>query len=937
MSIQNVYLKIENILGYSPVAPQDEMGHYRSDCARNPGHENARIPDGEVALRHVDALVYREYEDAAYTTPSMMPLVANDVNEPMADHRIPGTVIYTRPGRRLRIHVLNADDMPHSFHVHGLHYGVAGDGSWPFGVAGRMAGMGGRSDEICPGETWIYELEATTDSIGCWPFHDHYKMIGDNVNRGLFGGIVVRDPRWKKVDYEVPLFLHRLSGPRTAAAFDSGSLNPGDTFTYSFPVPGPVDYMCRFHPMSGQVVVAGGGPATAAVTILDTPGSPRFDPATVTVGPGGTVTWTHAGTMPHTVTESSSGSLESMCLNGRTFVGNTPTIVCDSGKRIRWYVFNLDLGPGWHNFHTHGTRWRWADQNVDTRSLGPAESFYAETVVPDVVLIDEKEDRGGRYGRKKKKREKTVRVCGDFLFHCHVEMHMMQGMAGLIRAVQTIEVEDERELDFLLNKDCKKFDCPPVDDMRCMSSGQGSWETLPDLPIFVVHAAVLHTGRVLMWSGTAEVGYPEQSIVWDPATDARTTQTYDEDLFCAGQTFLPDGRLLVAGGAPNGSIRSTHIFNPAGEAWTHLPASANMTAARWYPTLVPLHDGKVLAASGMGGTGPIEIFNPAAGTWSVLTGADRSLVELYSSLHQIPSGDIFYSRVGWQGALDVTTAYLRRSGTSGMWTTLGAPAFPDRQEGTAVIRIDDTASPATAIVMTIGGGVSGLHNSQSAEAIDLTTLSPPPAWTRLADMAFRRTNVNGVLLPDGTVLAVGGQRAGKWAADPQPVLQPEIYDPQTNRWTLMAPMAYPRTYHSIAILLPDGRVLSAGGIDPTQGGAPARDQRHIEIFTPPYLMRGPRPRITSAPATATWGDSLQINTPDAARINSVALIRPSAVTHHTDAGQRYVKLPITAHTASRITVRAPSGNTIAPPGYYMLFIVDSDGVPSVAAWIQVTP
>jgi hypothetical protein len=448
----------------------------------------------------------------------------------------------------------------------------------------------------------------------------------------------------------------------------------------------------------------------------------------------------------------------------------------------------------------------------------------------------------------------------------------------------------------------------------------------------------MHTGRVVMWSGTAEVGYPEQSIVWNPATDARTTQIYDEDLFCAGQTFLADGRLLVAGGAPATTIKSTHIFDPATEAWTHLAAASNMNAPRWYPTLVPLSDGQVLAASGMSGVGPIEVFAPATNTWTVLTGAGRNLSELYSSLHQIPSGEIFYSRAGWQVASDVTTAYLRRTGpATAMWTTLGAQAFPDRQEGTAVIQIDATRSPPTVSVMVIGGGVSGIYNSQSAEAIDLTSLSPPPAWTRRADMNFRRTNVNGVLLPDGTVLVVGGQRNGKWAGDPQPVLQPEIYDPQTNRWTLMAPMAHPRQYHSIAILLPDGRILSAGGIDPTLGGAPARDQRYIEVFTPPYLLRGPRPHITGTPASVTWGASFDIQSADAPRVASVALLRPCAMTHHTDAGQRYIKLPITGHTPTHVTVTAPAASTIAPPGYYLLFVVDADGVPSEASWIRLTP
>jgi plastocyanin len=291
---RHIYLKIERILGYSPVEPDaDAHGLYRPDCFRGPGHEDATIPDAEVGQRKLDAVVFREYLDAAYTLPKTTKLVIADLTEPAWYTRVPGTVIYTRPGQRLVIHVFNADERPHSLHVHGLAYGVDSDGAWPYGVASLD---GRRSDQICPGETWTYTYDVRRDMIGCWPFHSHHRHPEEETNLGLFGGIVVRDPGRRCADYEIPFFLHRMQGDRTGAAFDSGTLGSGATFSYTFPVAGTFAYACRFHPMSGTVVVDPTGPATATVSILDGPS--RFDPATVTVAPGGTVSWTSLGVKP---------------------------------------------------------------------------------------------------------------------------------------------------------------------------------------------------------------------------------------------------------------------------------------------------------------------------------------------------------------------------------------------------------------------------------------------------------------------------------------------------------------------------------------------------------------------------------------------------------------------------------------------------------------
>ena len=1060
MKCRDIYLRIEGVPRYSPVDPEDhEHDRYRRDCMRNHGHDDARVPVAEVERRRLDALVYREYLDAGYTMPRVDRMVPNDVNEPRWDRRVPGCVLYAEVGERLFVHVLNADSEPHSFHVHGLVYGIDSDGSWPFGVTGGTSkGHELRSDAICPGQSWCYVFDVTEDTIGAWPFHDHVMDIQAAADRGLFGGIVVRDPDCERADIEVPFFLHRMVGTSAEPAFDSGNLTGGQTFTHPFHTAGTFDYVCRLHPMFGRVRVLPIGPMNVAVSIVDSP-TPRFVPDDVTIGVGGSVTWTNGGAMPHTVSDAANSPIDSYALNGRTFVGNTPTVVAESGCRIRWYVFNLDLGERWHNFHTHGQRFRVGREYADTRTIGPAESFVVDTVVPPVVLLppgcdhhdhdhgcgcgsghdhddhdghdhdhhdddhDHHDDRhdddhdGGHDSDDSSEstptstarpRKRQVCLQGDFLVHCHVEMHMMMGMTALVRAVQRVELTAETVARFgfdlpIASPGCCELlchdhdhhdddsdhhhddsdddsdhdddsddhhaqvgavpaagdrdehrgrrgghgghgsapcgDCPDVHHHPCRPPAVGRWERLPDLDIFTVHAAVLETGRVLLWSGTAEVGDPTVSRVWDPLTDSRTAQAYGEDLFCSGHAWLPDGRLLVAGGAPSGSMDSTHIFTPSGAGGTWAKVN-DMNQARWYPTVVTLPDGRVLAASGSGATG-IEVFDGT--NWTLVAGATRNFPELYPSLHQLPSGEIFYSRAGWAmpDMTDTQSAYLRFTGPlSGSWTALGQEQFHDRQEGTAVVQIDTTVTPSTTRLFVIGGGVSGpatSRNAQTVETIDLTSIGGTTAWESPAlSMNFPRTNVNAVLLPDGTMFIVGGQRAGKWAADPQPVLDAEIFDPSASpaTFTITPPMTFPRQYHSIAVLLPDGRVLCAGGVDPAN--PTERDQRSMEVFSPPYLDAGPRPVITAAPASATYGAVVTVTTPDAADIASVVLIRPNSVTHHTDAGHRLVRLPIVATTATGVDVRLPANGAIAPPGPYMMFIVDSGRVPSEASFISIT-
>ena len=215
------------------------------------------------------------------------------------------------------------------------------------------------------------------------------------------------------------------------------------------------------------------------------------------------------------------------------------------------------------------------------------------------------------------------------------------------------------------------------------------------------------------------------------------------------------------------------------------------------------------------------------------------------------------------------------------------------------------------------------YEDAPAEVIDFST--PEPTWQYTGSMNIARMNENLVLLADGTVLAVDGARGVAYA---NPFLTPELYNPATGTWTELAPQVGHRAYHSTAAVLPDGRVISAGSDDKGEY------EQTYEIYSPPYLFHGARPTITSSPATLSYGTQFTITTPDASTIARVALLRPSATTHADDMDQRYVDLTFTIGSG-QITANAPVNANHAPPGYYMLVIVNSKGIPSVMPFVQV--
>ena len=251
------------------------------------------------------------------------------------------------------------------------------------------------------------------------------------------------------------------------------------------------------------------------------------------------------------------------------------------------------------------------------------------------------------------------------------------------------------------------------------------------------------------------------------------------------------------------------------------------------------------------------------------------------------------------------------------WSNVAPMTYGARFAGVAVLL------PGLDKVLAFGGLRPRTDQAtDTAEILDLN--SATPQWRPIAPMHHERLYQNAVLLPDGDVLAVGGGLAKRFVG---PVYSAELFDTETETWLEMAAQTAPRVYHSTAVLLPDGRVLSAGQNDGDL-------QTTAEIYSPPYLFRGPRPRITSAPARAPYDAQISIESPEAADIARVALVRPSSVTHSVDFDQRFVDLPFTK-SAGTLIARAPRTSSEAPPGMYMLFVVDGDGVPSVAKWVKI--
>lgn len=438
----------------------------------------------------------------------------------------------------------------------------------------------------------------------------------------------------------------------------------------------------------------------------------------------------------------------------------------------------------------------------------------------------------------------------------------------------------------------------------------GQWSSVITLPYIPVHAVLLPSGKVYFYSYYADSLHPQ---VWDPVTgNVTAAATAPYELFCSGQTILSDGRLFITGGhiADYTGYKHAIIYDPVLNTIKQVP---DMNAGRWYPTNTVLPNGDVLVVSGdeTSNTTPDplpQVYQLSTNSWRNLTTAQLQM-PLYPVMFVAPNGKVFNAGPGRQ------SRYLSTSST-GVWSNVASMNFSaTRDYGPGVMY-------ERGKVLEVGGSQPPTATS---EIIDLNATTP--AWRFTGNMHYPRRQHNAVIMPDGKVFVIGGGSANVFDPSGSPVYPTELWSPASGTWTVMASISKYRGYHSTALLLPDGRVISAGG----NVSGP-----NMQIFSPPWMVNKlARPTISSAPSSVHYNQVITVSTPDAASIRLVTWIRLGATTHTFDQSQRFLHLSFAAGTGA-LTVTTPANANLSPPGYYMLFLLNSSGVPSVAKIVRIS-
>jgi hypothetical protein len=515
----------------------------------------------------------------------------------------------------------------------------------------------------------------------------------------------------------------------------------------------------------------------------------------------------------------------------------------------------------------------------------------------------------------------------------------------------------------------------------------GSWGSPFRIPVHAIHMGLLPTGKVIFyafpfypevkppagptdapvagdaWLWDPTKGDPSSSTAVNPDTESMFTHVlplYDPEtggtasLFCSGLSLLPNGDLLVTGGtlefpnpnAPNHlGLKRAYTFNPWTESWIQQP---DMQHGRWYPSQVELNDGRTAVLAGEDETtgadnAQLQVFNPTqdasgVGTWTYYSQGDRE-TDLYPHMTLLGNGNILLGGPGPNDSAVLNTNTMT-------WSSNIPGNGARRTYGTELLNPNGTGPSES--VTELGGFPDDLSVPNgnfppvtSSQTLDLSVSAPQ--WTSgPTTLNVARANFQSLWLPDGSELSIGGGDGRVNGSlyelqNGKPEHQIEIRPAGSNNWMLGPSQQIDRAYHSTALLLPDGRVLSAGDDNPYIFDQPyeGSDNNSGEIYSPAYLFRGTRPVITSAPNGTLYGAGFHVGVGAVNPSTTHAmLIPPAEVTHATNDNPRIVPLQ-SVPNGDGLDLTAPASANIAPPGWYMLWVVTSDGVPSVATWIHV--
>ncbi|MEM7028864.1 MAG: putative Ig domain-containing protein [Chloroflexota bacterium] len=460
----------------------------------------------------------------------------------------------------------------------------------------------------------------------------------------------------------------------------------------------------------------------------------------------------------------------------------------------------------------------------------------------------------------------------------------------------------------------------------------GEWGPLLSWPHIPVSAANLPDGRIITWASNRVDAFPggqpefTYSSVWDPATgNFQTTNETGHDMFCAHTVMLEDGQVMAAGG--RNTVVLTSLFNANTNDWVR---DDDMVDPRWYPTAVALPDDEVFVVSGSGGSNTAEVWDRNAGwrrlnniNWSSVANAAGFESHWWPYLHIAPDG-----RLAHTGPTD-EMHWVTTSGNGSM-TNAGSLVNNAWYPKHGAVAMYDVGK------ILIAGGAANTSGGSTDNVITVDINTNNIQVTQVADMTFARRFPNAIMLPNGKVLVLGGNTSGTKFSDNGTILAAESWDPQTGQWTELADAGAPRNYHSVGLLLPDGRVLSGGG--GLCGGCSANHQ-NSQIFSPPYLFQADgslasRPSITNAPDTVGLGATISVQaTPN---MQQFSLVKMTATTHGWSSDVRYLDVPFTETSSGTYQLTFNNNVNVLLAGYWMLFALDNQGVPSEAKIVRIT-